>query len=221
MSLITVNAYPKAAWLSAVPATAGIPSDADYVRMMNRRAKDLAIIAQDLASGEITIQQFGEQFDSVLLKGHTDSWVLGRQRAGDTRSIVDADKIAGLAAKDAESQWLNPFLDDLIRGRYTDEDGEYRLGAIRARMNLYLGKMRATSAEAFIEASGPDEEYIWHLVAEDHCDDCPRIAVLSPFKKDTLVSIPGGGDTECLGNCKCFLSRSSDSRTSFAAVPIT
>jgi len=194
-----------------------MPSNADYAQMIRHRAGDLARICHNLATGRIDIDQFGELFDGVLLKGHTDGWVMGRQRAGDSRDITDADRLAGLAAKDSEAQFLNGFLDDLRNGRYLDDAGELKEAAIRARSNLYLGKVRATSAEAFVEASDPAEEYIWILVAEEHCEDCPRIADLSPFTKDTIIGFPGSGDTECLGNCKCFLKRVSDNHTTFEA----
>lgn len=196
------------------------PTQADYDNMIRRRRRELRNVTEQLARGDITAQTWADRFDSILLSGHSRAWHLGRHLAGDTSEFGEDDRLAGMAAKDPEGEYLNAFLGDLLKRdpRYFDEDGNLRSDAVMNRGNLYLGKMRGTANEAFVAASDEDEQFDWVLGgAEKHCEDCPRIAKLSPFDKTTLWTHPGQGDTECLGNCKCFIRRRSDRLTGFKA----
>lgn len=194
------------------------PTQADYDSMVRRRRREIRHITEQLAAGDINPDQWADRFDSVLMVGHSRAWHLGRKLAGDLRDFNEDDRLAGLAAKDADAEYLRNFLDAIKSGdaRYIDDQGRLRPDAVMNRANLYIGKMRGTSAEAFVAACDDAEQFDWVLGAnEHHCEDCPRIARLSPFDKSTLWTYPGKGDTECLGRCLCHVRRRSDRLSAF------
>ena len=197
------------------------PSQIDYARMLRSQRDRLHEIADELARGEITPRQWGERFQQILIDGHTESWTLGRQRAGDLSGPTIDDFLVGIARADGDAQYLLAFIDDIEGDRYRRDDGSLKVGAVKARANLYVGKMRGTAGEAFVETSEDEEEFNWVLSAvENHCSDCPELALLSPFTKDTAFAHPGDGSTPCLGNCLCHWVRASDGIEGFKPVEL-
>lgn len=199
------------------------PTQADYAAMLRARRSEILEITTRLANMAITAQDWADAFNLVLYSGHGMSWMMGRQRAGDLTPETIDDLMAGIAAKDRQNEFLNNFLDALIDkdARYFDEEGLLKINSVMNRADLYVGAMRGTANEAWVSTSSDEEEFIWHLGGnEKHCNDCPRIAALSPFTKDTLFTYPCDGDTDCLGRCLCWLERTSDPRTGFKAVSL-
>lgn len=195
----------------------GIPSQGDFNNHSAFVAENIQKVTTRFLNGKIDANKWYEQVDSVLHDGHAGAWALGRQRAGDASARGKDDDLAGRAAADHQDQFLLRFRDDLAdpsSGLY-DADGNLREGAVRARANLYVGAIRGTANQAFVETGPDDVEYDWKLGGtEQHCEECPQIAALSPYRKDTLFAHPGDGSTPCLGNCDCHLER-SDGVTGF------
>lgn len=191
------------------------PTDADFVKMIGKRRRELHEAARRFAAGEITIDQFHDLYDAVLLEGHTVGYKMGRFLAGNFDDLPLIDLFHGIEAKDAENEFLQLFIDALIAKdpRYWDGEAEaWRLDQIQARQDNYLGKMRTSSIESFIEYTPVDQDgFYWRLGAvEDHCEDCPELAAMSeevPFTRDTVVTLPGRCETPCFFNCRCFLER--------------
>lgn len=202
-----------------------LPQQADYQAMVARRKRQIVRVCNRLGAGELSPAQWADAFHAILVQGHADAWMLGRQRAGDLSPRSSLDDLAGSAIADGESEHLNDFLakleDPAIAARdggLYDLEGNLKLGKVKNRAQSYLGKMRATAAESFVEAGDDDELYDWVLGAvEEHCPDCPQWAAMSPFMKGTLPLYPGDGTTPCKGNCYCHLVRRSDGRTAFTA----
>lgn len=194
------------------------PTQVDYDDMVRKRRRELRLITEQLARRDMTPRDWADRFDAILYTGHSRAWFLGRGLSGDLRDFGADDRLAGIAAKDKDSEFLQAFQDalDAKDPKYYDADGLLRQSAVMNRANLYLGRMRGTAGEAFVAASSDEDLFDWILGAtEKHCDDCPALAALSPYTKDTLFSYPGDGDTECLGNCRCYLRRRRDRLASF------
>ena len=189
-----------------------------FERAIHHHRRSLTSLVQRLESGALDADEFGDSFDALLWKAHTDGVVLGRQHGGDRARANEDDELLGLEIKDGESEYLNNFIEDIKAGRYTDADGNLRVGAVKQRANLYISKVRGTANEAFVNASDDDELFDWIMLGTEHCDDCPQFAALSPFTKSELYTYPGAGDTECLGNCQCILVRRSDGKEGFKPV---
>lgn len=56
----------------------------------------------------------------------------------------------------------------------------------------------------------PNARIWWELSVAEHCQDCLDFADGSPYRKpgltpNPLPTLPGNGDSRCLGNCKCKL----------------
>jgi hypothetical protein len=192
-----------------VPET--VPDDADFQRMLSRRRKEFAAITRKLADGDIDPIEWANLFEASILEGHTHAAHMGRMLA--LQEVVEAelvDLLRGQAAADAEHFYVQGFFQALLDKdpRYWDEEAEkWNQLAIRQRQDFYLGKMRGTANQAFIEESGDDSEITWHLGGtEDHCTECPEYAGMSPFLKDELPTWPGDNDTPCRFNCLCYIS---------------
>ena|GEM_PF-4875624 len=145
-----------------------------------------------------------------MLHGHATALQLGLERAGKTSYKAEDVLHEARGIKDGESKYLNEFASAIKSGdaRYVDDSGNIRAGSLDARSDLYARKMRGTANKGFVDGSKSDVTFDWVLGFEKHCEDCPQIAALSPYTKDTLIGYPGDGDTECLGNCTCTLERS-------------
>lgn len=183
------------------------PTQAEFNAMIRQRKGEIARALARLKSRSITVDEFGRLMDSVMLEAHANGWMLGRQRAGNLKEEMFDDYLAAVAAKDKDGSYLLRFLDEIDGGRYGHVD-DLSTDAIQSRANLYIARARGTANEAFVETSPDGMEFTWHLGGtENHCSDCPEIAALSPFIKDTMFTYPGHGDTPCLSHCKCFLTR--------------
>jgi hypothetical protein len=104
------------------------------------------------------------------------------------------------------------FLNDLKEHdpRYWDEEsGSWRKGSLDSRTDLYVGKMRGSANESFVETSPEESLFTWALGPTEHCPDCVEYAsMLVDRPKDEFFAYPGAGDSVCLGNCGCRVVRS-------------
>lgn len=195
-------------------------TDKAYIRMLKARKKEVIKLTSQLVKATITPDEWGDLIYDVLVTAHTQAYKLGRSRGGDTKPDINLDLINGIAGADADQEYLFNFIQDIKNGRYSDSENNLIADSINNRTSLYLQKVRSTSSKGFIDVSADDETFTWKLGANEHCEDCPRIAALSPFTKETLFTHPGEGNTECLGNCTCVLVRDSDNRSTFERVEI-
>jgi len=187
------------------------PTNKDFDRLATETFDKLQTLTRQLANGDLTPDEWGDAFHALLVDSHADAWLLGSRRGG--RDVSELQQIAnryGQHYADTETQWLNNFIDDLANGRYTDDAGNLKLSAIDARSRLYVGKLRGNANQAFVDSGTHNESYRWVMTGFEHCEDCPRLAALSPFTANELYTVPGAGDTECLGHCRCVLVRESD-----------
>lgn len=144
-----------------------------------------------------------------LQESHTRGVVLGRHWAGDRVARERDDEIFAGRAVERELAYFDGLLHDIRTGRYDDD--EIRVStALDARLRLYGKKVGGTMSEVFVLASPADSVYDWVMLADEHCQDCPRIAAGGPYAADGLPTYPRAGQTQCLTNCKCVLVRRSD-----------
>lgn len=197
----------------AAPSILQPPSQSDFNRMLGKRQKELEKLIKRLAAGEIDVREWGDEFDKVLLEGHTQAWMMGRQRAGHLLGLGFDDTLNGVAIKDQEAEYLHGFMLDLINGRYDDEEGKLKVHLVNQRASLYVGRMRGTASESWVDYGPDDQKIQWVMLALEHCNDCPRMAALSPWDKTDLWAFPGDGSTQCIGNCKCVLRREDGSES--------
>jgi len=196
-------------------------SNAAFVAIVMAHRSRLRRITEQLSAGEITVDEWKLLFAEILQSGHFESWLAGKQRGGDMSEPTITDAMMARAAKDAELVWLNNFATQIAARdpRYFGDDGKMLLDPVASRAETYTQKFRGTANVAFVETSSALDELDWVMTTLEHCDDCPRLAALSPYTKDTLFVYPGGGETQCVFNCGCELVR-SDGAKSFGLVEL-
>lgn len=190
-----------------------MPHQAQYEAIVARHRRDVERLVSRLRSGAIDADQFGDGLDAIVWKGHSDAITLGRNIAGDRRKQDEHDQLIALDIKDGEAEWLNKFVEDVKSGRYALEDGSTNFAEIQRRGDMYSVKYRASLNQAAVEASGPDELWLWRLGPTEHCHDCRMLAAAGPLTGNELYTTPGACDTDCMLGCACRLERASDGLT--------
>lgn len=197
--------------MSVQPKT--IPSTATelqdwYADHQNYRWKQALNLFDRFASGAIDDQEWYELMDALLMEGHANSHWIGRTfGSGDFTDFTDFDASIGRAIADVDADYLIAFADDLASGRYLDEGGNLQKKLIQSRLRLYVQKFRGTANDAALGQLEDEQEVYWRLGgAEKHCEDCPYLASeWNPIPKKFMYASPGSCDTECLGNCLCYV----------------
>lgn len=200
-----------------------------------KRLEDQIALALVLMTG-ITAELAGGERDSsawyagilhTLSDVHTAALALGRSAAhGAAEAAVGAtDRLGGSLIAHDEAQFLRGFRGDIENGRYTDSDGALRSAAVDSRLRMYSAKLRATANRAFVEASPEGASFVWNLRdGAHHCAgnggmNCPEIAAGGTYTRLTMPTYPGGGETPCLTNCRCWLTRILDGAEPFGGQP--
>lgn len=179
-------------------------------------------LAQDIASGRVSVDRVEPILMSILTTGHVDSHYAGQEMSGYVPSRVLAQRRGELVALGQNSfvRGLVTALDGLDPRYWDAEEGGWREDRLRARLGFYVGRTRGTAYDGWVSAAPGSMLYNWNLGAvEEHCDECPVLAGDSPYLGDgdtsqlrypTLYTKPGECDTPCLFNCTCTLSRLTD-----------
>ncbi len=83
---------------------------------------------------------------------------------------------------------IDPAMDDVIVGGYADS-------------------LKSQYFNGMVGGADINQKFIWRLGShvEIHCGDCLSLSAGGPYTKATLMTVPRGGDTECLWRCDCSL----------------
>src|SRR5438309_14178 len=154
--------------------------------------KKLGKVYNKYDRGEIDVEGFKHRFQRELVKGYESAFRAGK---GEERlSSKDRRWIQSFSAK--QFDYLEGFTDDLEAGQEPVSN--------EARVKLYGGTVRAAYWQGAV--SEYDEPLDWVLNDNvQNCDDCIELADNSPYDPGDLPTVPGAGDTVCLGNCNCQL----------------
>lgn len=216
-----IDAAAELAWKQAAQPI--LAEDDPFNRLMRICDADMQEIVAAFAASRNPLQ-WSDDFNRLLMEFHARSHMIG---AGDlaSRTVSEAHayqvmNIGKGGQSIPEADFLLGFLNDLFDQdeRYFKE-GEVVQDEILRRMRMYQGKMRGSAGWGFVDVKPPITEFNWVLGAvEDHCEDCPYNAEVSPWFKETLYTTPGSGDTPCLFNCKCWLEEAESGDTSVKPV---
>ena len=204
---------PKTVEIRAVPSAfqqaANRSHQSWFDDMLNFNWRQVKRGTAQLVGGDIDELTWADRFYETILQANANAHWIGRDQVSDAlfTEFGEQDILAARAIADVDGQYLQNFLDDILDGRYDDEDGLLDNDKILQRQRLYMSKSRGLAAAGAVDNLGLDVEITWHLGAvEKHCVECPQLAGMSPFFRDDLFTTPGSCDTPCLGNCKCHLS---------------
>ena len=155
------------------------------------------------------LDRFENEVLEHLQEAHTRGVILGRNWAGDMAPRELDDELFAGRTVENELAFFDAFLRDIRDGRYSDEVGGYTSG-LDNRLRMYGNKVGGTISEKFVLASPDTDTFQWVMLADEHCEDCPRWAAGGPYTKDLLPAYPRDGQSACKVNCKCVVIRSSD-----------
>ena len=195
-----------------------IPTDKDFAKLVTAHRGRIATLTDGLARGVYSEREYIETLFALLEDGHTESVRLARGLNEDFTPLEADDRAFASLVMDGEAEFLARFLTDLQAGRYTDADGELKGRAVAARARMYTGKYRGTANEVFVLSSPEGDEFAWHQLTIEPCEDCPRIEAGGPYTAEALALIghPGQGRQQCRTNCGCVVVRLSDGRFGFS-----
>jgi hypothetical protein len=126
---------------------------------------------------------------------------LGYQAMGRITDLDKFDKAIISRAAEEELKYANGFLDDYMNDRgkmpYDQRFDQYR-NTVTHQFNMAASQ------------SVPADTLIWwEMTSMEPCPDCPVLAADSPYTGDLgnnpLPTVPQAGDTQCCGNCRCYL----------------
>ncbi|MDW8208811.1 MAG: hypothetical protein RMJ43_13335 [Chloroherpetonaceae bacterium] len=182
------------------------PTREMYARFLQRTTRQAQSLLTRYVIDNLTADAMIGLFRKLLERAHARAAAYGRQLAGDGRALNESDRALARVIMLGQDDHLRAFLADLQRGRYTDANGIPKVRAIRARIDLYIDRLRGTTNQTFVAASYP-HYFHWRLGEAEHCEDCPRLAAEGPYRADRLPAFPGDGSTRCLTQCHCYLER--------------
>jgi hypothetical protein len=105
-----------------------------------------------------------------------------------------------------ELSYFRGFLNALdgTDARYFDAEArEWRMDQVARRAGMYTPKAESSASWGWVDNHEARQQFNWILGAGDHCEDCPILAGMSPFYRETMFTMPREGQTPCMGNCKC------------------
>lgn len=186
------------------------PNQAQFAKVCRATGRKLDRLAQQLAAGDLRLTDFQELCLDVLEEGHGLAAALGRRRAGDPVLVDGLDALRARQVMRNEREYFKAFVEQLRDKdkRYVDpEFGTFDPDKIASRSRGYIGKMRGTANNAFVDTSQVYDLFDWVMLAAEHCSQCPELQAGSPYKRDELPTRPGAGETPCRQNCGCVLVR--------------
>lgn len=152
-------------------------------------------VTRQLYAGQLTLEQWQIAAAYELKDAHLAQAMFA---VGGKRNMTQANygRVGGTLAD--EYRYLANFASEIAAGSVSEAQA---LARIRQYGN-------ATQASYWREYRNATKELVyWNLNPAEHCGDCLSLAGGSPYKPNELSHVPGDGNTQCRGNCKCTLSR--------------
>ncbi|NIX55345.1 MAG: hypothetical protein GWN14_05280 [candidate division Zixibacteria bacterium] len=161
-------------------------------------ARNMHSVLDDLQAGHISAAGANKKMGPILQNAHQRSYSAGKEWMTGRKAVLNADDWAYLKRSvEYERGFLKGFIDDVVNGR-----GKMNYST---RMDMYAGTLQAPFNNASLEYSPEDAEVYWTLGIAEHCEDCLSLESFNPWTRASLPTVPGAGDTRCLGRCKCHL----------------
>ena len=164
-----------------------------------------AELADLVASGDISADDFRYRAERALRSGYTQAYRFGAGSVDGSIQLSDAD-IAIIAAAFAEdNDYLTNFAKQIAEGYVpvnpediANVDGNVLLSE---RADMYANSTRELYFRGQVARIADDDEIEWQDNGdEDECSPCLEAAASSPYTKDTLPGYPGD---ICDGGSRC------------------
>ncbi|MFN3200037.1 MAG: hypothetical protein ACE366_16695 [Bradymonadia bacterium] len=140
-----------------------------------------------------------QEWNAAIDEGHSAAYAAGRSFWGPQGGAPDANSLRRYLKR--QKLFAMRFAVDLARG-VISAPGRMSPGN---RSALYTKALEGTFQQATVDTHPPGYRIYWRLGACEHCDDCPALAISSPYTQETLPTVPRSGETQCRTNCCCYL----------------
>lgn len=172
----------------------------NLVNELSERSGDrIAELGRQAALGNVTPQEFQRAMQVELRNQYNANTALAK---GGWNKVTPSEHGRNGAVLRNEYQHLTSFAQDLADGKLTPEQAA-------ARARLYSGKAYSRFWQEDELERTKDAAYTmyrWRDVRDEReCSDCSALAAQGWVPIGTFGTVPGAGDTVCLGNCRCEL----------------
>lgn len=162
--------------------------------------RELSTLARLAVEGRILPADFQRAFQYELKNLYNANAALGK---GGLSQMTFVEWGRNGQILRGEYRYLAGFAQDIF-------DGKLTVAFAMARARLYTGKSYSRYWDEDRRrriALGKDQYEQWiDTKDENECGDCPELAALGKVPIGTLPTVPGAGDTACLGNCRCGIT---------------
>jgi len=170
----------------------------DLMRKRNKLEGRVLDLMQQLDEGKISLTQLEWALKVELAGAYQDAYVLGQRAVGYTGDLMDEDIAFLKSFRRTENQYLRNFMGAIAADKLVMDKMD--------RIKMYVDTVGSVFEHARAEAAPPWVKIYWvPTMGAKHCPDCLKLAVGSPYTKESLPTTPRAGDTQCLSNCKCKL----------------
>ncbi len=153
-------------------------------------------VTRQLYAGSITLEQWQYAVAAELKDAHLAQAMFA---VGGKNNMTQANygRVGGTLAD--EYRYLHNFASEIAAGTVSEAQA-------LARIRMYGNGTQQSYWREYKLAT--KTQLWWNLgTTEKHCGKCPELAAASPHNPKDLNQVPGDGQTPCLSNCDCTLSR--------------
>lgn len=154
-----------------------------------------ALLGEAQRSG-LSRERFTVWVKGLLRDAYKQAFDLGLKAAGWTGKMEDADHLWLGSFQNTEERYLDGFISDLYENKGIMPKPQ--------RLQMYADSLDSVFTAGKLAAQPSGTIVKWVMSEAEHCKDCIRLAMGSPYTKETLPTQPGV-DVACLSNCKCHL----------------
>lgn len=173
--------------------TAAITQLESYRRMQHRLEMALNALLATYRQDR-NVEEFMDESKTALMGAYRKAFQIG----------------SGTKLTPEEVKFINKFARrqfKYLSGFATDVKNDAGTMPPAKRLKLYANSMDQMYWHGWLAGQTEENDRVkWVLGPnENNCEDCIDLASNGPYMRDTLDTVPGGGDTQCLMNCKCSL----------------
>lgn len=147
-------------------------------------------------------------FEQVLLREADE---LKADLNTDVDTGLLGEELNRLVEKYFDENWLEDF--EIEMNSALEFQGDMRIEKIEkvkqrmaSRSFMYAGLLLTAASMVVREGAKNLGRLVqWKTLGKDACPDCQELERNSPWSPNQLPTLPGRGDTKCLGNCRCVL----------------
>lgn len=172
----------------------------NFISAKKAYARTLKNNLSKLINGEINKSDFLSLQRTTINTAYQAAYLAGKTYTQSTETTLGDDERRSLVYHTTqEMKFLEKFADDVI-----NNGGKMQYSR---RLQMYVDGLNAVFMYGRVTYLDSNVDINWELGETDkHCIDCLTYAVKSPYKKNTLPTVPKAGNSACLSNCLCYLT---------------